>query len=170
MQAWVLCSVRMRNVIIRPVEAADMEWIAERHGALYREENDFDDSFEPFVREVLNSLVKRQDGISEMGWIAEENSERLGCIFCEKDTKDKARLRLFLLVPSARGVGLGKRLLRTCMSFAEASGYAEIWLMTHESHEAACALYRSADWQLERARPVHSFGRDLVEQTWRFRF
>ena len=81
-----------------------------------------------------------------------------------------AKLRLFLLEPEARGLGLGRCLLEACMSFARGSGYAGMQLWTHEEHSAAGALYARNGWELVESRPVHSFGRNLTEQTWKIRF
>jgi GNAT superfamily N-acetyltransferase len=78
-----------------------------------------------------------------------------------------AKLRLFLLEPQMRGHGLGKQMLAHCMAFAKQAGYSRMQLWTHESHKAACALYAASGWRLAASRPVHSFGRDLVEQSWK---
>ena len=104
----------------------------------------------------------------EAGWIASSGGTRLGSIFCVSAGPDTAKLRLFLLTPDARGNGLGKRMLTACMEFARARGYRDMVLWTHESHRAACALYRAFGWQLVESKPARSFGVDVVEQSWAF--
>jgi len=91
----------------------------------------------------------------------------LGSIFCVAGGNQTAKLRLFLLTPEARGQRLGKQLLTTCMGFAKTAGYNDMVLWTHESHRAACALYTRFGWELTVSKPVHSFGVDLIEQSWR---
>lgn len=157
----------MNDITLRPFRAEDAPWLVERHGTLYAEDEGFDDSFAPLVARILDAFIADHDPSREQGWIAERNGRRLGSIFCVSHDEQTAKLRLFLLVPEARGLGLGKRLLTTCMAFARAAGYRDMVLWTHESHRAACGLYRASGWQLMGSKPVHSFGVDLVEQSWR---
>lgn len=160
----------MGSVMIRQFTADDRDWLVDQHGRLYAKTEGFDDSFGILVGDILDAFLAEHDPELERGWIAEEDGERLGSIFCVRLSETTAKLRLFLLVPQARGKGLGKRLLETCMSYANARGYQGMQLWTHESHEAACALYKARGWQLESTKPVHSFGQDLVEQSWSYRF
>jgi len=157
----------MSDVILRRFEAGDAPWLVEQHGSLYARDEGFDDSFGPLVAGILEDFLAGHDPTLERGWIAERNGERLGSIFCVTARGRTAKLRLFLLTPQARGHGLGKRLLRTCMDFAKDAGYRDMVLWTHESHKAACALYARFGWQLVDSKPVQSFGVDLVEQSWR---
>ncbi|MDK3019448.1 GNAT family N-acetyltransferase [Pseudodonghicola flavimaris] len=157
----------MTDVILRPFRPEDAPWLVERHQTLYARDEGFDESFGPLVAEILQGFIADHDPGREAGWIAEAEGQRLGSIFCVDAGDRVAKLRLFLLVPEARGLGLGKRLLSTCMDYARATGYREMVLWTHESHRAACALYAAAGWVLEESKPVHSFGVDLVEQSWR---
>ncbi len=160
----------MTEVTIRPYRADDAPWLVEQHGVLYAQAEGFDDTFGPLVASILQDFDADHDPECEAGWIAAQGSERLGSIFCVRADETTAKLRLFLLVPQARGLGLGKRLLARCMAFAQGCGYSGMVLWTHESHEAACALYRATGWQLVNSKPVHSFGRDLIEQSWEYRF
>ncbi len=153
--------------ILRPFRADDAAWLVERHATLYARDEGFDATFGPLVAEILSDFLASHDPERECGWIAEENGQRLGSIFCVAAAPETAKLRLFLLVPEARGKGLGKRLLTACLAFARAAGYGEMVLWTHESHRAACGLYRSFGWELTDSRPVRSFGVDLVEQSWK---
>ncbi|MEM8577123.1 MAG: GNAT family N-acetyltransferase [Pseudomonadota bacterium] len=159
----------MRAMRIRPFDPGDTDWLVERHQTLYAEAEGFDATFGPLVRSILEDFAARHDPAREAGWIAEEGG-RLGSIFCVRGPEDLAKLRLFLLVPEARGRGLGGQLLDTCLSFAKARGYAGLTLWTHESHRAACALYARRGFTCTRSAPVHSFGVDLVEQTWTLRW
>ncbi|MEM8729884.1 MAG: GNAT family N-acetyltransferase [Pseudomonadota bacterium] len=152
---------------LRPFQPADADWLVERHQTLYSLDEGFDDTFGPLVREILDGFVASHDPACEAGWIAEGEGQPLGSIFCVRQAPGIAKLRLFLLVPEARGLGLGKRLLRQCMGFARDAGYTEMQLWTHESHRAACALYRAHGWQITESKSVTSFGVNLVEQGWR---
>lgn len=156
----------MPDIHLRQFAPFDAAWIAHQHGALYARDEGFDDTFEPLVASIVQEFIAAHDPARECGWIAERNGERLGCIFCVRLTEDIAKLRLFLVLPECRGTGLGHRLLQACMGFARERGYRRMQLWTHESHRAACALYRKTGWQLVRSEPVHSFGRDLIEQSW----
>ncbi|WP_170577424.1 GNAT family N-acetyltransferase [Ruegeria arenilitoris] len=159
----------MENIQIRPFRATDAAWLVEQHGRYYARDEGFDSSFGALVQSILEDFVASHDPTCERGWIAESDGQRLGSIFCVALDEHTAKLRLFLLLPEARGRGLGKRMLDTCMGYARGAGYAEMRLWTHESHRAACALYRANGWQLLDSKPVHSFGVDLVEQSWKIR-
>ncbi|WP_050602677.1 GNAT family N-acetyltransferase [Ruegeria sp. 6PALISEP08] len=159
----------MDDVVLRAFQPDDAAWLVEQHGVLYARDEGFDDSFAPLVARILDGFVTSHDPIREKGWIVEQAGQRLGSIFCVSVDQHTAKLRLFLLVPEARGKGVGKRLLETCTDFAREAGYQEMVLWTHESHTAACALYRAFGWELTGSKPVLSFGVDLVEQSWKFR-
>lgn len=156
----------MTEVTLRPFTRDDITWLVRQHGVHYARDEGFDDTFGVLVQGILEDFVADHDPERERGWIAMDAGERLGSIFCVSAGGTTAKLRLFLLTPAARGKGLGKRLLRTCMDFAKSAGYADMKLWTHESHRAACALYAAFGWALVDSKPVHSFGVDLVEQTW----
>jgi GNAT superfamily N-acetyltransferase len=156
----------MSKVILRDLDIGDAGWLIEQHGVLYAREEGFDASFEALVAEILADFIRNHDPTCERGWIAQEEDQRLGSIFCVRLDEHTAKLRLFLLLPAARGKGLGKRLLETCMSYARQKGYARMQLWTHESHRAACALYTAAGFELVSSKPVRSFGVNLVEQSW----
>lgn len=160
----------MDQITLRPFRAEDAAWLIEQHGALYRRDDGFDASFARLVAEIVEEFIATHDPDCETGWIAEQGGQRLGSIFCVRLSAEIAKLRLFLLVPEARGRGLGRRLLETCMAFAREKEYRGMQLWTHESHRAACALYARNGWQLVSSRPVHAFGCDLVEQSWEIAF
>jgi GNAT superfamily N-acetyltransferase len=156
----------MSDRILRPFLASDAAWLVDQHQSLYARDEGFDETFGALVADILADFVAQNDPARERGWIAMDGADRVGSIFCVSDGSRTAKLRLFLLMPNARGKGLGKRLLKTCMTFARTAGYRDMRLWTHESHRAACALYAATGWQLVDSRPVHSFGVDLVEQSW----
>ena len=111
--------------------------------------------------------MKHRDPSVERAWIARRDDRRLGSIFCVKSGEPGiAKLRLFLVEPEARGTGLGQRLLQLCIDHARTQGFRTLRLWTHESHTAACALYTKFGFRCIAAKPVRSFGVDLVEQTW----
>jgi GNAT superfamily N-acetyltransferase len=154
-------------VELTPLRPGDIGWLIQQHAEGYARDEGFDATFEPLVARILADFASGHDPACERGWIARAGEERLGSIFCVKGPEPGlAKLRLFFLVPEARGLGLGRSLLDTCMEFARAAGYAHMTLWTHESHRAACALYAKAGFTCVRSEPVHSFGVDLVEQEW----
>ncbi|WP_204113725.1 GNAT family N-acetyltransferase [Shimia biformata] len=156
-----------KTIDLRPFRAEDLPWLVARHRDLYAVSDGFDETFGDLVQTILEDFLHDHDPDVEQGWIAWAGDERLGSIFCVRLDETTAKLRLFLVVPEARGTGLGKRLLTTCMSFARTKGYRRMELWTHESHAAACALYRRAGWRCVSSKPVRSFGVDLVEQSWK---
>lgn len=156
----------MSEITLRPVRPDDQDWIVTRHAELYARDEGFDGTFGPLVRGIVADFLAGHDPASEAGWIAEGSAGRLGCIFCTRKDDETAKLRLFLLLPEARGQGLGQRLLGACMGFARDAGYRRMVLWTHASHQAACALYAKTGWRMVDSHPVRSFGVDLIEQAW----
>lgn len=161
-----LLSGDVGEVELRDLQVGDAGWLVQQHAELYARDEGFDHTFEALVAEILAAYIRDRDPSCERAWIATRGEERLGSIFCVRQDAETAKLRLFLLRPEARGLGLGKRLLSACMTYARDRGYRRMQLWTHESHTAACALYAAFGWTLDDARPVHSFGVDLVEQSW----
>jgi GNAT superfamily N-acetyltransferase len=158
------------EVAIRTLQPGDAGWIIGQHGALYAREEGYDQSFEALVARIVADALDRGDTARECTWIAEvggpASPQRLGTISCMAEDDQTARLRLFLLVPEARGLGLGQRLHDTCVAFARQAGYRRMVLWTHESHRAACALYARNGWQLVRSVPGKAYGQDVVDQDW----
>lgn len=161
-------------ITLRQFRPDDADWVTRNHAELYAREEGFDDTFGPLVAGILADFIATHHPARERGWIAEEHGQRLGCIFCVRPEAEVApdvapqvaKLRLFLVHPEARGKGLGHHLLTTCLGFARDTGATRMTLWTHESHRAACALYARHGFTCTRAKPVHSFGVDLVEQAW----
>ncbi len=157
-------------MILRPFRADDIDWLVERHGTLYAEAEGFDATFAPLVNDILVNFQNNHDPARERGWIAVRGEHRLGSIFCVALSPTMAKLRLFLIVPEARGQRLGQRLLDACLNFARDTGYRGLSLWTHESHRAACALYEKNGFVLTASKPVESFGQKLIEQSWEITF
>ena len=155
------------SVILRPPEPGDLGWVVERHGARYAAEYGWDVTFESLAARVVADIAERSGTGREAGWIAELDGTRVGCVFCTAaDEADDAQLRLLLVEPSARGFGVGTRLVDECLRFAKRSGYTRIILWTNDVLLAARRIYERAGFQCDRREPHHSFGHDLVGEYW----
>ena len=157
---------RRDRVRLRQFEARDRDWLIGAHMEHYGAQDGFDASFGTFVGEIIDAFLSDNDPARERGWVAEEDGDRLGSIFCVDAGGNVAKLRLFLVFEAARGKGLGRRLLEDCIGFARERGYDFLRLWTHESHVAACRLYEARGFSCLASKPVQSFGQDLVEQVW----
>lgn len=157
------------NPVLRPFQPEDTDWLVDRHQVLYAREEGFDQSFGPLVRDILDAFVARHDPNREQGWVAEVDGCPIGSIFCVSEgaeRPDMAKLRLFLLEPSARGTGLAQSMMDHCLAFARSCGYRGMTLWTHESHLAACRLYQRNGFSITHSRATRSFGQDVVTQIW----
>jgi DNA-binding MarR family transcriptional regulator/GNAT superfamily N-acetyltransferase len=154
------------SYVLRPPEPGDLGWIVERHGALYAAEYGWNDEFEAFVAGTVASYREGRDPAREAVWIAEVDGERAGCVGCVRDDDETARLRWLLVEPSARGAGIGARLVDECLRFARRSGYRRITLWTYDVLADARRIYERAGFTLDDQRPEHAFGHDLTQQNW----
>jgi DNA-binding MarR family transcriptional regulator/GNAT superfamily N-acetyltransferase len=153
-------------VVLRPPGPGDYGWVVERHGALYAEEYGWDTTFEALVARIVADFIDHGDPAHEAAWIAEVDGERVGCVFCVKESDEAARLRILLVEPGARGAGIGSRLVDECLRFARRAGYRKVVLWTNDVLEVARRIYERAGFRLLDQEPHHSFGHDLVGQTW----
>lgn len=156
---------------LRSHHPGDIGWVVQRHGELYWQEYGYDERFEALVAEVVAEFVQHLDAERERCWIAERNGERLGSIFLVKKSEKVAKLRLLLVEPSARGLGIGKRLVGECVAFAKEAGYREIVLWTQSELKAARHLYQQAGFKMIASEKHDSWSRKgLVSETWQLRF
>lgn len=161
-------------VQLRPHRPGDIGWVIARHGALYAQEYGWDLRFEALVARIAADFVDRFDAAKEACWIAERDAVPLGCVFLVQARDEDsgavepgvAQLRLLLLEPAARGLGLGKRLVDECERFARAAGYRRIRLWTNSVLSAARGIYTKAGYRLVASETHENFGQTLVGEIW----
>ncbi|WP_035721869.1 helix-turn-helix domain-containing GNAT family N-acetyltransferase [Bradyrhizobium sp. ARR65] len=152
--------------ILRDPRPGDMGYVVQSHGALYASEYGFDASFEALVAEIAAAFITSFDASRERCWIADIDGRPVGSVFLVRHNDDVAKLRLLLVEPSARGLGLGQRLVAECVSFARACGYRSITLWTQSILVAARKIYQDAGFALVKSEPHRSFGQNLIGEIW----
>ncbi len=157
---------RPHRLRLRPHRAGDMGWVVARHGVLYGAEYGWDSRIEALTAEIVGAFLKNFDAARERCWIAEIDGEPVGSVFLVREKDDVARLRLLLVEPAARGLGIGRRLVEECVRFARAAGYRRITLWTHGVLTAARAIYRQAGFTLTEQWVHDEFGKPEASETW----
>ena len=156
-------------IALRPPAPGDLGWIVQRHGELYAAEQGWDHRFEGVVAGVVADYVRTFDPAREACWIAEHEDRKVGSVLLARESDTVGRLRLLLVEPSARGLGVGEALIAACLDFAREAGYAEVVLWTQANLLPARRLYARFGFSLERSWPYDGFGEGLVSESWRLR-
>jgi N-acetylglutamate synthase-like GNAT family acetyltransferase len=143
-----------------------MGWVVHLHGMLYAQEYGWDDTFEALVAGIVAKFIQNFDPKRERCWIAEMEGEIVGSAFLVKESETVSKLRLLLVHPKARGLGMGKRMVSECLRFAKQAGYRKTMLWTNNVLLAARHIYETMGFKLVLEEPHHSFGHDLVGETW----
>lgn len=152
--------------VLRPPQPGDYGWVVHRHGVLYADEYGWDERFEALVAEVVAGFVQKHDPKRERCWIAERHGEVVGSVFVVKKSETIAQLRLLYVEPSARGLGIGRRLVDECLRSARRTRYRKMMLWTQSTLTAARRIYAAAGFTLVRAEPHESFGYPLTAEIW----
>ncbi|TMM13001.1 MAG: GNAT family N-acetyltransferase [Actinobacteria bacterium] len=152
---------------IRPLGCpGDLGWVVMAHGEVYADEFGWNAEMEELVARIVTDYAERHDPLREAAWIAELEGDRVGCVFLVQQDASTAQLRLLLVHPSGRGGGLGRALVDECVGFARRAGYRRMVLWTNHPLVAAREIYLATGFRLTNEAPHHSFGVDLVGQTY----
>lgn len=152
--------------LIRPLGPGDGGWVVESHGRLYAAEYGWNAEFEALVAEIVAAFLRAHDSAREGGWIAERDGVPVGSVFVVRQDARTAKLRLLLVEPEARGLGIGRRLVEHAIAFARGAGYARMTLWTNDVLVAARRIYEAAGFVCTAREPHTSFGKDLISETW----
>jgi len=156
-----------RAYLLREPGPGDLGWMVQRNGAVYAAQYGWDQSYEALVARIVAEFGQDHDPARERAWIAEVDGEPMGCVLCVRRDDDTAQLRILLVDPAVRGLGIGARLVEECIRFARTSGYRSLVLWTNDVLVSARRIYEAAGFELVDEESHHSFGHDLVGQTWR---
>jgi DNA-binding MarR family transcriptional regulator/GNAT superfamily N-acetyltransferase len=159
-------SKHLKSVYLRHHEPGDMGWVIRQHGLFYHQRYGWDESFEAFVSQICADFINQYDPQKERCWVAEMQDEQIGSIFCVNAGENVAKLRMLLVAPKARGLGLGTKMVKECIRFARRVGYKKITLWTNDILIDARKIYEKQGFKLVKEESHHSFGHDLVGQNW----
>ena len=151
---------------LRPHRPGDLGWVVQRHGELYSESHGWDDGFEAMCADIAARFLERFDPRWERSWIAERRGERVGAVCLVRRSKTVGQLRLLFVEPSARGLGIGARLVSECVGHARHVGYRKMTLFTVRGLDSARRLYEAEGFELAEETKTHAWGKDMVEQRW----
>jgi DNA-binding MarR family transcriptional regulator/GNAT superfamily N-acetyltransferase len=154
------------SYLLRPYQPGDMGWVVHRQGVLYAQEYGYDEQFEALAAEIVAKFIQHYDAKRERCWIAEKDGEVVGSVFLVAKSKTTAKLRLLFVEPSARGLGIGSRLVGECVRFARQAGYKKMVLWTQSELDAARHIYKQAGFRVLEKERHHSFGKNLVAESW----
>jgi DNA-binding MarR family transcriptional regulator/GNAT superfamily N-acetyltransferase len=159
-------SAQPRGYLLREPRPGDMGWVVQQNAAVYAGQFGWDASYEALVARIVADYLEHRDPAAEAAWIAEVDGARAGCVFCVRENATTARLRLLLVEPWARGLGIGSRLVEEVLRFARRAGYTDITLWTNDVLADARRIYQRAGFTLDSEDRHHSFGQDLTGQNW----
>lgn len=160
-----ILSGERKTTYLRGLMPGDAGWLILQHGEIYHRVFGFNHTFEALVAEILAQFLKA-DETRNRAFIAVRDGQRLGSIFCMRQDDEVAKLRLFLLIEQARGLGLGRRLIEACIDHARAVGFQRMVLWTQDDLTAACNLYARQGFEITAEEKVHEFGQDMTRQYW----
>lgn len=153
-------------ITLRALAPGDLGWVVQQHGEVYAREYGWNEQFEALVADIAARFVRKFQPEWERCWIAEQGGERLGAVFVVRKSRTVAQLRMLILAPSARGLGLGARLTDECIAFARAKGYKKMVLWTNSCLTTARHIYARRGFVLVKSEPYEGFGQHLVGETW----
>jgi len=157
---------RQRTVMLRDPRPGDFGWVVQQHGELYAREWGYNEEFEALVATIVAKYIDKFEPTREKCWIAEVDGERAGSVFLVRRSATTAQLRLLILTPAARGLGLGARLTDECIAFARATGYRKIVLWTQSHLLTARRIYQTRGFHIVQAERNDAYGKQLTSETW----